>query len=68
MAKNAIKEAYRAGYEFGIKQASEKVNIGHWIAEKVDHRHYHYYCSNCGNQSKYRKGKYCSECGYKMES
>ena len=65
----AYKKGFKDGFEYGQAKASSKPETAtsYWVAEKVDKSHYHYYCNNCGCESKYKKSKYCPDCGRKME-
>ena len=63
-------EDYKKGFKDGFKYGQAKAirPKSFWIAEKADKRHYHYYCDNCGCESRYRKSRYCPDCGYEMEN
>ena len=65
---NAFEQAYKNGYEAGLKAAKA---TGSWEEEHDDgadiffqHR---FVCSACGEYSLYGKSKFCPECGAKME-
>ena len=37
-----------------------------WVRIKIDKRHYHYSCKKCNAVSKYKKTKFCPNCGRVM--
>lgn len=42
------------------------VRNAHWITVKTDESHYNYICNHCYGKSKFRKSKFCPDCGYLM--
>lgn len=61
------KKGFRDGFEYGKAKSNSEEKTSYWIADRIDKRHYHYRCHNCGCVLKYRKSNYCPDCGYKME-
>lgn len=65
---NAFEQAYKNGYEAGLKAAKA---TGEWTEEHDDGADIffqrRFVCSACGEYSLYGKSKFCPECGAKME-
>lgn len=65
---NAFEQAYKNGYEAGLKASKA---TGEWTEEHDESAdiffQHRFVCSACGDWNTYGKSKFCPECGAKME-